>query len=109
MSQRPRTNAPFLLFSLLDSAAKKKIGKIDLHKLSPEQLVEKLLRRLDDSSTLDELARAFYAMQPEGETVSDWFDILQDSGEKAKVSLAAIWQRFLAQIPIAMSLDRELR
>ena len=79
--------------------------------MSAEQLVEKVLRSLGDSNTLDELAIDFYAKQPNGETVSDWYDIIQESGEKAKVPPAAIWQRFLAQIPITMALplDRELR
>ena len=44
-------------------------------------------------------------------SVSDWFEILENSGIKAKVTQSAIWQRFLTQIPIAMALplDRELR
>ena len=101
----------FLIFSLLDSAAKKKVGKLDLHRLTPDAFIEKILRRLDDSSTLDELAREFYSKQPSGESVSDWFEILENSGTRAQVPKAAIWQRFLNQIPIAMALplDRELR
>ena len=105
------TTFKFFILSLLDSAAKKKVGKIDIHRMSAEQLVEKVLRSLGDSNTLDQLAIDFYAAQPNGETVSDWLDIIQEKGEKARVPTAAIWQRFLAQIPIAMALplDRELR
>ena len=101
----------FLVYSLLDSAAKKKLGKVDIHGMTPDAFVEKLLRRLDDSSTLDELEREFYSKEPTGESVSDWFEILENSGIKAKVPQSAIWQRFLTQIPIAMALplDRELR